>query len=561
MKNFKRFTAAIAATLMAASLSVPMAMNVSAATAENPITITITQVGEGTHSYTAYPIFTGTVKKDTTSGAISLESPTWANPSRAKDLVDAMLADETLCPKVEGDYAEGSLGALLSAANSETPDAAAVATALGTIQSNTEQAAALAKVIVGKVGTGISSNGNVISITQDGYYVVVDELTGTDTNATNTVVSSYILSVAGNENLTIDAKASLPTVDKQIQDETEDAETGSTDGWGETADHAIGEVHSFKLIATIPGNANLKDYDTYKLVFNDEMSSGLTFNGITDVKVGGTSVKNVADAYTETASNASNMAGLKWTLTLSDIISLLPNGTTFGEDEFTVEVEYTAFLNENATSYAANSTDLNAKDNNNKVFLEYSNNPNYSGDGDSLGKTVEDYVFDYCYTVNNIKKKNSTTGDVLAGAKFELHEGSATGAVINLMWNEAKGAYIPGGNSTVIESRADGTFNVAGLDAGTYVLVETEAPAGYNLAPNTDIVIGAEHKETSKDTPVMTLKSDNTGMNNTIVDSSGSELPSTGGMGTKLFFLGGGSMAAVAGIFLITKKRMGKNAE
>ena len=59
----------------------------------------------------------------------------------------------------------------------------------------------------------------------------------------------------------------------------------------------------------------------------------------------------------------------------------------------------------------------------------------------------------------------------------------------------------------------------------------------------------------------MTLNSDNTGMDNTIVDSSGSTLPSTGGMGTKLFFLGGGSMVTVAGIFLITKKRMGKNAE
>lgn len=551
MKNFKRFTAAVAATLMAASLSIPMAMNVSAATTENPITITITPVGNGTHTYTAYPIFKGTAKTD---GTI-LESPTWANSEKAKDLVDAMLANTTLCPKNEsGEYAEDSLGALLTAANTAiVPDAAAVAKALKSVNSNTPQADALAKVIASKptlVGTAVTTTNNVISITQDGYYVITDTLTAED--KTNTVVSSYILKVAGNENLEIDAKAALPSVDKQIQDENDDAEAGATDGWGETADHAIGEVHSFKLIATIPKNANFTNYTSYKLVFHDTMSTGLTFDDLTSVKVkyGTAEATTISDGYTKSEIGEDN----SWTLTIDDIISKLSDGQTFGEENIVVEVEYTAHLNENATSYDANSTTANAGDNNNKVYLEYSNNPNAEG----LGKTTEDYVYDYCYTVKNIKKKNSTDGDVLAGATFNLMSGETA---ITFKWNSTKNAYVPAtgeGASANIVSQADGTFNIIGLDAGTYTLKETVAPEGYNLATDTTVTISATHVE-NEGTPTMTLNDTCAGMNNTIVDTSGSSLPSTGGMGTTLFYLGGGAMVAVAGIVLITKKRMGKN--
>lgn len=573
MKNFKRFTAAIAATLMAASLSIPMATSFAAST-DTPITITIGDtVGEGNHTYTAYPIFTGKATKADAAEVPTLESPAWANSNGASALVEAILADTTICPFKDGsttEYAENSVGALLKAAKdkagSGVPDAAAVVKALSGIQSDSAEAKALAKVIVKQkdnVGSAVTAENNAISITQDGYYVIVDELATGQDEAKNTVISAYILSVVGNEDLEIAPKAALPTIDKQIKDNDDSATTGDNNGYGETADHAIGEEHDFKLTAKIPANDAFKEYDTYKLVFNDTMSKGLDFGEITSVTVksGDKSKTLTANTeYTKTEISKDEESGSQtWSLTIDDVISNLPEGIEFGTAEITVEVIYTAKLNADATSYDASSTSGNAKDNKNTVYLEYSNNPNSNG----LGKTNEDEVYDYCYTVKNIKRKNSTSGDVLEGAEFELKKG---GTAINFVWNADKNAYVPAadgteGSSTTIKSQSDGKFNIIGLDAGTYTLTETKAPEGYNKAVDTTVEIKATHSETSADTPAMVLSNDSKGMDNTIVDTSGSTLPSTGGIGTTLFYIGGGSMVAVAGIFLITKKRMGKKAE
>ena len=91
MKNFKRFTAAVAATLMAASLSIPMAMNVSAATKD---TISFTgEAGTG-HQYFAYRIFGGEVK--TTDNKTELTNIVWANPDKADDFLAALQKDVTI---------------------------------------------------------------------------------------------------------------------------------------------------------------------------------------------------------------------------------------------------------------------------------------------------------------------------------------------------------------------------------------------------------------------------------------------------------------------------------
>lgn len=108
---------------MAASLSIPMATSFTSSAAAD---VTTTQVGEGTHVYTAYTIFTGTVTKDTESDALTLESPTWANPDKAADLLAALQADNTI-------------GSVFTDC---TIDAASVAKAMGSINSNTPQAAA-----------------------------------------------------------------------------------------------------------------------------------------------------------------------------------------------------------------------------------------------------------------------------------------------------------------------------------------------------------------------------------------------------------------------------------
>ena len=250
----------------------------------------------------------------------------------------------------------------------------------------------------------------------------------------------------------------------------------------------------------------------------------------------------------------------------------------FGKKEIDVEVIYNAHLNENAF------VDKNDKQfgttndtNNNSVYLEYSNNPDNFGGGDKQPtetvKTPKYYVWVFTYGVDNTKYAvEKADGNELAGAEFSLHNAKKNGEIdndskIKVNWNEDRNAYVVAKEdddsaTTVLESQNGennkGTFNILGLDAGTYYLVEDNAPAGYNEIEPLKIVISAEHMEEGE-TVALTFSSNKCeGMTNDIVDTRTTSLPTTGGIGTTLFYLGGGCMVAVSGIFLISKKRMGK---
>lgn len=530
MKNFKKITAAIAATLMAASLSIPMAMSVPASAASITINgITANQE----HTFEVYQVFTGDLDEETnkftnlkwSSGVTSYNG----NAVTEGDLVDSATIDEI------------SKG-----------DARTVAKAIVTSAT--------------KACDDVTSNGESVTIDNlaDGYYIIKDVSNLGEADDAN---SSYIVQVAGTT--TVSIKNAKPSVDKQVLDEEADAESGNTNGWGESADHAINETFKFKLTATIPADANLATYETYKLVFNDRMSDGVTFEDIASVTVNGEST----EAYTTTATE--DTAGLGWSLTIDDVKAIVNanDADIFGKTEFTVEVIYNAHLNENAiVDKASQEAGTPENTNNNNVYLEYSNNPDHFGAGgstpdDETGETPKDYVWVFTYEVDNTKYElEAKDGNELAGAKFSLHTGSATGDKINMTWNDTKKAYMPtatGGTAAeYMESQTDGTFNIMGLDAGTYYLVEDEAPTGFNKVEPIEIVIGATHSETDKESEAvtMTLSADNKGMDNDIVDTKTSSLPETGGIGTKLFYIGGGCLVGLAGVLLITKKRA-KNAQ
>lgn len=547
MKNTKKFAAMIAALTLSACSIAPMAMTASAAS------IAISGISESqAHTFEVYQVFTGDLDENNKftnlkwgSGVTSYDG----NGVTAGDLVDSAIID--------------ALG---------KADADAREFAKKIVTSNT------------RACDDVISSGASVTIDglDDGYYIVKDVSALGNADDAN---SAYIVQVAGTA--TINIKNAKPTVDKQVWDEIVDAEAGSTNGWGESADHAINESFKFKLKATIPVSDNLAAYDTYKLVFNDTMSSGVTFDSIESVKLNGTTLgevdlKGETPKYTETATSAPDKAGLTWALTIDDLKQYTSKTETvegeevttnyFGKEELTVEVIYNAHLNEKAVvDKASQAAGTPENTNNNNVYLEYSNNPDHFGAGgttpdDETGETPKDYVWVFTYEVDNTKYElEKKVGNELEGAKFSLHTGSSTGTKIDMTWNAEKSAYMPkatdGTAAEYMESQTDGTFNIMGLDAGTYYLVEDEAPSGYNTVQPIEIVIGATHSETDKESEnvTMTLSDDNKNMVNDIVDTKTSSLPSTGGIGTKLFYLGGGAMVAVAGVFLITKKRMGKS--
>ncbi|HOC32718.1 MAG TPA: isopeptide-forming domain-containing fimbrial protein [Ruminococcus flavefaciens] len=542
MKTTKRFIAMAAALTLTACAAMPMSI-MTASAADIKITgVSTTQA----HTFEVYQIFTG-----------DLSDGTFSNLKWGTGITSYKLDDSTVVNA-------GTAGTLVP--DSVIEDMKGVSGA-----NDSEKARAIIDRITKSTTkacddvTSVNGEASIEGLA-NGYYLVLDT---TALNGKDDANSAYIIQVAG-EGVEVAIKNAITTVDKEVEDETDEvANTGSV--FGEAADHAINETFQFKLTATIPPDADLAAYDTYMLKFNDTMSAGVTFESIDSVKISSATLKDNAaltltsSQYEETATTASNKAGLTWDLTIEDVKSLVNAGSAniFGKEEIKVEVIYNAHLNENAKVDTASRSGGTAENtNNNKVSLEYSNKPDNTGTGTSLGKTQEDYVWVFTYEVDNTKYKiSANAGNELEGAGFTLYSDSEKTTAIKLLDN-GDGTYTvadqtaTSGTITEMTSHTgNGIFNIKGLDAGTYYLRETSVPEGYNKADDITITIGATHTEETNGTAKVVLTGINNEVENKIVDTKNSTLPATGGIGTTLFILGGGCAAGIAGIYLISKKK------
>lgn len=502
----------------------------TAMAAEGTHTVTISPAKSG-HTYEAYQIFTGNLGADGSLGNVVWGSGIDQSKLAAEG-TDALIKDKDAATVSQN----------LAAKSSDSTDAKAYATAFSGVLSTTSSDSS------DFVSTGVGSY--TISGLSDGYYLIQDKA-GT-LNEKNDAYTSFILKIIGKD-VTVAPKSTQPTVDKKIQDETGDAEADATEGWGNTADHDINESFQFKLDATIPAEANLADYKTYKVKFNDTMSKGVTFESIESVKVNG---QNNTGAetwtltktdYTATTPTAAEDDTQSWSLTIDDVIAKC-DGIKIAQG-FTVEVIYNAHLNEKATINNASGT----TDNKNSVNLEYSNNPNAEG----TGKTEDKTVYAFTFGITNKKVIDSVDGDALAGAGFKLYTDEGCTQEYKLVKDDTLGAYRPAkADETAVEmkSATDGTFPIKGLDAGTYYLKETTTPKGYTTAAVKTIKIDAMHSINESGNPQVTLSSDST-LDNKIVDKKGSTLPSTGGMGTVLLYVAGIAVFVLAGATLVMALR------
>lgn len=527
MKNFKKFSAAIAATLVAASISVPMMASLPVSAADITITgISTTQ----THNFEIYQVFTGDLSGDV------LSNLKWGSGVTATK------------------YKDGSGNAV-----TVTSGAAVDENIVNTLTGLTDAVGVADNFTLADTPTAtMQSEGGTATISglADGYYIVKDVTNLGDKDDSN---SAWIVQVAGSAS--IDIKNAKPTVDKQVYD-NDDGASGDNNGWFESADHAINESFQFKLTATIPADKDFAAYETYKVVFNDTMSDGVTFESIESVKVNGSTdvpvyaAGTAEDGYKSTAT--ANQAGGAWTITIEDLLKYDTNL----KDGSTIEVIYNAHLNENAIVHKDKDAATDINTNNNTVSLSYSNNPDATGSGTAEGKTTEDTVWVFTYEVDNTKYKNAVgSGNKLKDAGFRLYKGEVE---VGLIYDSGKGAYRPvadGETAEEMKSATDGKFNIIGLDAGTYTLKETTTPEGYNTCAPITIEIKATHSENAGGTAANLSLTDSKNMSNDVINKSGSTLPGTGGIGTTVFYIGGGCMVALAGVFLITKKRMGKKED
>lgn len=394
-----------------------------------------------------------------------------------------------------------------------------------------------------------------INIPNSGYYLIVDTSTFSDDDFYHAYNSFFLLNVPQTPYVVlVNHKVVKPTVEKEVYDNND---IGSTGGWGSSADHAINEPFQFRLIAKLPASENNgRAYDYYKkytVRFTDTLSKGITFDNLDTVEIAnvdGSDPKEIAKTdYTF------DEAGLPSSFKLSiDNVKTCAAAAGLNLNEgATITVTYTAHLNDKATVNTEGGS--NTTENKNRVYLEYSNNPRIDT---SLDHTTTSEVCVYTYQLNNTKYRDEVNeNNKLAGAGFRLYSNEACNAEdeIKLKMND-DGTYSRDfsteGKGVEMLSNKDGQFNVKGLDAGTYYLKETTPPAGYSACADKEIVISATHTEYN------VILSGESNLNNKIINkkAGGITLPSTGGIGTTIFYVVGGGLMVAAIVLLVTKKRM-----
>ena len=300
-------------------------------------------------------------------------------------------------------------------------------------------------------------------------------------------------------------------------------------------------------------------YNKYTVRFNDTLSNGITYDRLDSVVIN-------SNGHTYDIPKDSPKYNVDVSHLESDhsFVVSIPDVKTCVEDpEFnlnngaTITVTYTAHLNDNAfVNTASGSTE-----NKNSVRLQYSNNPRPDDEywGYTPNYTPESEVYVYTYQLNNTKLAETENGTPLPGAGFRLYSGKDCTEEQEVKLYKKGNFYYPIKDATdkaqdAVEMFSDehGQFNVKGLDAGTYYLKETKTPADYSACDDTKIVISATHDEHNVNL------SGESNLNNKIINkkAGGITLPSTGGIGTTIFYVVGGGLMVAAIVLLVTKKRM-----
>ena len=389
---------------------------------------------------------------------------------------------------------------------------------------------------------GTVSNGNSLTV-PTGYYLIKDNGPVNDGEA----YSLYVVQVVGPT--TISPKVGTTTSDKKVDDKNDSNTTEDTTTWQDSADYDIGDAVPFKLSATIA-----QDYANYthgyKLTFHDKEDTGLTFNASSvKVYVDGT---EITSGFTVVTENLGDDCTFEVRFANLKEITSVHAGSV-------ISVEYTSTLNNQAV--------IGSTGNKNTSHVSYTNNPNDEQTGEG-GKTPDDVVivFTYQTIVNKVTKnpaydaskdteKTGTDSDgnkefiPLKGAGFTLYK-------------NASGTYEAVGSELKDEDMT--TFAWSGLDDGDYKLVETTTPSGYNTIPDIEFTITATHDVTSNNPTLTSLSGGDkfTGVISTgvvsanIENQSGAQLPSTGGIGTTIFYVLGSVLVLGAAVLLVTKKRM-----
>ena len=481
-----------------------MSMGISNALAAAPTSGSVTvNPNFESQTYTLYKLFDAHI---TFNDAGEMQAITYTIPGKGQEATDTDLGDGTAWFHInDNGFVEANDGVTTDWAKDK--DAIAWALSFGTAVSGKDPIKA--------------SKDNDPAVKWDGldfgYYFV------------KTTLGSFIGINSNTPDVTIADKNSIPSVDKSITGvkDSEGAESGSVFDATEEAEKAdvgagkneqaiaqVGDTVSYEIKVVVkPGAKNYVISDTMTglaLVANSVKVDNAVIAGNTKVDAANTTVEDAATSFTITLSQ-------DWLDTV--------------EADTTVTITYDAVLTDSAViADAANP---------NTVTLTWGDNPNDNHDED--GSKV------WTAKVDVFKQIGDDSSSPLAGAGFKLKKDN-----LYYKYDATDGVtWVAEADADELTTGADGKFAAGaafkGLANGSYTLVETTVPAGYNKMEDTPVTIAGSDVSLS-----------NLAQTKTVKNNAGTVLPSTGGIGTTIFYVVGSIMVVAAGVLLVTKKRMSR---
>lgn len=438
----------------------------------------------------------------------------------------------------------------------------------------------------------LGADGNGQATVPQGYYLIVESQLGSyGENAAGDTYSLYMMDTAGASGLNIESKESVPTLEKKVHESNDSMTDMEHSYWDEHATYDIGDEIEYRIKVTLSGV--MEGYKSYYVSVEDTMDPGLRYMDNVSVHVGSAEGPDITSAFTinQDFADANGKKGFKASADLKGVTyQYTANGQqmtgTIDHNSVLIFV-YTATL-DGVDAFGDSAVVIGANGNKNTAKLIYQNNPYVEidpeePDEENLEKTPDD--INVVFTFRTIVNKVDQNGAPVTGAGFTLYK--LEGNVFKPVGEELKGG-----------SLTEFVFN--GLDEGVYKLVETTVPVGRNKADDIEFHIHAEYDDCDPGclvalkavtgtggilgegtfTPhnnqaqnnggdaaqqaahpfLVTLDGTHADVETDIVNRSGVELPSTGGMGTTLIYIAGGILVLAAIVLLVTKKRM-SNAE
>lgn len=549
MKKMRKLIAVVLAVTVAMTMGIATT-GMAFAAEDTPHSITITNTNQAISidgkTYNAYKLFDSTHSGDAYAYYMSKDNQFYSAALVAEEAPAANTLASVLRTYFDFTVLSGD-----SSKVSVTPKAGYTAEA-----NAREFADAIQKYLESatpdKTGT---ASGQTCTITLDaneagqGYYIVTGTAKAADqtTTAGKEEVTSAVIVTNEDPDPVVAPKTGIPTLDKKItkvQEGTAEQTGAVLDEAGKAAVAKVGSTVSYEIDSIVP---DLRGYTEYTFKIGDSITAGLDY------------VKN---SFALTINNQTVDIDPVFAEGDKSFTLTIPKDTL---DDYTagqaIKLVYNCTVNNSA---------LNVDYDNNTANLEYSRNPYDKTEKDTT-PDKKTYVININLDINKIDGANS--GTKLKGAEFKLYRMNGTTKEY-YKWADNKVTWVDENGAQVLKTVEGGKLEeqVKGLDKGEYFLVETKAPTGYNLMKD-PIKVTLTPTE-SADGNTVTYAAQNATVTNGVVDltaaqtsaqplatatiqnNSGSQLPSTGGIGTTIFYILGALLVVGCGIILIARRRM-----